>query len=53
MTKLATFDDPAKTSSLVVQLIRKGFWGPLYYDYNKEPQKRIIIRNPQKEFVIN
>ena len=20
-------------------IIRKGFWGPLYYNYNKEPPK--------------
>ena len=24
-------------------IIRIGFWGPLYYNYNKEPPKIVLV----------
>ena len=35
-----------KRATIGALIIRIGFWGPLYYDYNKEPppqKKKILI----------
>ena len=34
-------------------IIRIGFWGPLYYNYNKDIPKIAIIRNCTKYFKPN